>query len=114
MAAIYVSNLVINTGSTFSQTFTLESSLDDAAFNLTGYTPTAQIRKWAGSTTATDFTCQVPAPATQGKILISLTATQTAALDPGRHVYDIRVSTAGGNVETVVEGSVLIREGVTR
>ena len=114
MAAIYVSNLVINTGSTFSQTFTLESSFDDSAFNLTGYTPTAQIRKWAGSATATDFTCQVPAPATQGKILISLTATQTAALDPGRHVYDIRVSTAGGNVETVVEGSVLIREGVTR
>ena len=88
--------------------------MDDSAFNLTGYTPTAQIRKWAGSATATDFTCQVPAPATQGKILISLTATQTAALNPGRHVYDIRVSTAGCNVETVVEGSVLIREGVTR
>ena len=114
MAAIYVSNLVINTGSTFSQTFTLESSMDDSPFNLTGYTPTAQIRKWAGSATATDFTCQVPAPATQGKILISLTATQTAALNPGRHVYDIRVTTAGGTVETVVEGSVLIREGVTR
>ena len=37
MAAVYVSNLIINTGSTFSQTLTLESGADDSAFNLTGY-----------------------------------------------------------------------------
>tara|TARA_X000000368_G_scaffold281463_1_gene223357 strand:+ start:31 stop:372 length:342 start_codon:yes stop_codon:yes gene_type:complete len=113
MAAVYTSNLVINTGTTFSQNFTLESGSDDSAFDLTGYTPTAQIRKWAGSATATDFTCEVPSPATQGKILISLTATQTTALSPGRHVYDI-VITLNATKEVVVEGSVLVREGVTR
>ena len=48
MAAVYVSNLIINTGSTFSQTLTLESGADDSPFNLTGYTPSSQVRKWAG------------------------------------------------------------------
>ena len=112
MAAVYTSNLVINTGSSFSQTFTLEGN-DDSAFNLTGYTATSQIRKWRGSATATDFTTSIPSPATQGKILISLTATQTAALTPGRHVYDVLI-TINETKELVVEGSVLIREGVTR
>ena len=115
MAAVYVSNLIINTGSTFSQTLTLESGADDSAFNLTGYTPSSQVRKWAGSVgVTTTFTCSVPTPATQGKILLSLTASETTSLTPGRHVYDVILSTEAGTVEKVVEGSVLISEGVTR
>jgi len=113
MAAVYTSNLVINTGTTFSQNFTLEAGSDDSAFDLTNYAITAQMRKWRGATTKTDFTTDVPSPATQGKILISLTATETAALNPGRHVYDIVIS-LGATKEVVVEGSVLVREGVTR
>tara|TARA_B100000287_G_scaffold23773_2_gene23242 strand:+ start:19061 stop:19399 length:339 start_codon:yes stop_codon:yes gene_type:complete len=112
MAAVYTSNLVINTGSSFSQTFTLEGS-DDSAFDLSGYTVTSQMRKWRGAATATDFTTAIPTPATQGKVLLSLTATETAALTPGRHVYDVLI-TQGATKELVVEGSVLIREGVTR
>jgi len=112
MAAVYTSNLVINTGSSFSQTFTLEGN-DDSAFNLTDYTVTAQMRKWRGATTAQTFTTAIPSPATQGKILISLTATETATLKPGRQVYDVQI-TLGATKELVVEGSVLVREGVTR
>ena len=80
---------------------------------MTGYTVTSQIRKWRGSATATDFTTAIPAPATQGKILVSLTPAETAALTPGRHVYDVLI-TINDTKELVVEGSVLIREGVTR
>ena len=112
MAAVYTSNLVINTGSSFSQTFTLERN-DDSAFDLTGYSVTSQMRKWRGSATATAFTTAIPSPATQGKILLSLTPTETATLTPGRHVYDV-VITLNETKELVVEGSVLIREGVTR
>jgi len=80
---------------------------------LTGYSVTSQIRKWRGSTTATDFTTAIPSPASQGKILLSLTPAETATLTPGRHVYDV-VITLNETKELVVEGSVLIREGVTR
>ena len=53
--AVYVSNIVINSGTTFSETFTLESATTNSAFNLTGYAGAAQMRKHAGSSTATDF-----------------------------------------------------------
>ena len=112
MAAVYTSNLVINTGSNFSQTFTLEGH-DDSAFDLTSYTVTSQMRKWRGASTATDFTTAIPTPGTQGKILISLSPEQTALLKPGRHVYDVMIS-YGTTKELVVEGSVLIRQGITR
>ena len=38
MAAVYVSNIVVNAGSTFSQTFELAESDDSAPLNLSGFT----------------------------------------------------------------------------
>jgi len=114
MAAVYVSNLVIDTGSTFSQTFNLESTETNSALDLTGYTGASQMRKWAGASTATDFTVTIPDPKTSGKITISLTNTQTAALKAGRHVYNILITSPAGTTDSVVEGMVLVREGVTR
>ena len=35
--AVYVSNLTVNTGTTFSQIFTLESADTNSATNLTGF-----------------------------------------------------------------------------
>ena len=113
MSAIYATNLVINTGTSFSQTFNLSSSENNVPFNLSGWEPTAQIRKWPGASSATTFDCTVGTPATAGVIILTLTVTQTAALKAGRHVYDI-ILTQGEQKQRVVEGSVLVREGVTR
>ena len=113
MAAVYVSNLVINTGSTFTQTFNLEATNTNAPLDLTGYTASSQMRKWAGSSTATTFTATITSPPTAGVIEIGLTAAQTADLTAGRQVYNILI-TKGSITETVVEGMVLVREGVTR
>jgi len=111
MAAVYVSNIVINTGADFSQTFTLESA-DGAPFDLSNYTVSAQMRKYAGSS-ATTFTSSIIFPASSGKIAISLTGTQTSNLKPGRYVYDVVVTLY--SVKTrVIEGTALVREGVTR
>jgi hypothetical protein len=113
MAAVYVSNIVINAGADFSQTFNLESSDTSSALNLTDYTVSAQMRKYSGSLTATSFTTNVGTPATLGKITISLTSEQTISLKPGRYVYDIVIDRS--DVKTrVIEGMVLVREGVTR
>ena len=111
--AVYVSNIVINSGTTFSETFTLESATTNSAFNLTGYAGAAQMRKHAGSSTATAFTVDFQEPLTSGLIVLSLTASQTTGLKPGRYVYDIVIS-KDPNKQTVVEGNVLVREGVTR
>jgi len=113
MAAVYVSNLVINAGATFSQQFELAQSDDSAPLNLTGYALAGQIRKHSGSSNPTTFAVSAMDVA-GGVILISLTPAQTTALKSGRYVYDIVITDAAGDKTRVVEGSVLVREGVTR
>ena len=113
MAAVYVNNIVINAGANFAQTFNLESSDSNSALDLTGYTVSAQMRKYAGSSTGTNFTSNIIPPETLGKITISLSSSQTSNLKPGRYVYDIVID-LGGEKTRVIEGMVLVREGVTR
>lgn len=114
MAAVYVNNLVVNSGADFSQSFTLEGTDTSSAFDLTGYTVESQMRKWAGSSTATSFTTSVEIPSTAGKILLQLTSTQTKNLKPGRYVYDVVIIDEYGVKNRVIEGMVLVTEGVTR
>ena len=114
MAAVYVNNLVINSGSDFSQSFTLEGSDDNSPFNLTDYEVDAQMRKWSGSSTAINFSTNIIAPSTSGRISIGLTSGQTIDLKSGRYVYDILIIDPYGIKNRVIEGMVLVREGVTR
>ena len=114
MAAVYVNNLVVNAGSDFSQSFTLEGSDTNSAFDLTGYTVAAQMRKWAGSSSSTTFTATIISPAASGKILLRLTAAQTSVLKPGRYVYDVVITDSANVKNRVIEGMVLVTEGVTR
>ena len=111
--AVYVSNLTVNTGTTFSQIFTLESASTNSATDLTGFTASAQMRKHPGASSATNFTAQI-INATGGKIRVGLTTTQTAELKPGRFMYDVLITDTSGDVTRVLEGSVLVREGVTK
>ena len=114
MAAVYVSNLVVNSGADFSQSFNLDSADTNSALNLTGYSVQAQMRKWSGSSTATSFTSTIVSPATTGQILLTLTSAQTTDLKPGRYVYDVVITDSSGTKSRVIEGMVLVTEGVTR
>ena len=111
--AVYVSNLTVNTGTTFSQIFTLESADTNSATDLTGFTASAQMRKHPGSSSATDFSTQI-INATGGRIRVGLTTSQTASLKPGRFMYDVLITDTSCEVTRVLEGSVLVREGVTK
>ena len=118
--AVYVANLVVNTDTDFSQTFTFDDADTNSTLDLTGYTVTASMRKWPGAadtlngvSQVTDFTTTILS-VSGGRIELKLTDTQTANLKPGRHVYDIVVTDGSGNKTRVVEGSVLVRQGVTR
>ncbi len=124
MAAVYTSNLTINVGSTFNQTFELENSDSSSPLDLTGYTVRSQMRKYGGRPKVgittfnyqfTGITTFVPSivSATAGRIKIGLTSTTTADLKPGRYQYDVLVMDTVGMVTRVIEGSVIVREGVT-
>ena len=110
MAAI--ANLFIDQGATFSTTVTVTNA-DESAFDLTSHTVAAQIRKSYSSSSKTDFTATIGTPATEGKIQLQLTATQTGALEEGRYVYDVEV-TQDTTVTRVLEGLVTISPQVTK
>jgi len=112
MASIYVSNLIINSGTSFSQDFFLENSATNSAMNLSSSSVASQMRKWSGSTGVTTFTTSI-VNSQNGQIRISLGSSITSALKPGRYVYDVLL-TNNNSTTRVVEGMALVREGVTR
>jgi hypothetical protein len=108
-----ISNLYIDQGTDFSAVIDVVDANGDAV-DLTGYTVAAQIRKTYGSSSATaSFTATV-SNAASGKITLTLTDTVTAAIDSGRYVYDVNVTSSGGTVTRVIEGQAVITPGVTR
>lgn len=113
MSAAYVSNLVINAGASFTQTFILQNSDDGSLLDLYGFSVEAQLKKWFGSSYAVDFTVTVDDPPINGRIILSLTPEQTKIIKPGRYVYDIVTTDPYSVKNRVVEGSVLVSGGVT-
>ena len=110
---VYVSNIVVNSGVNFDQVFTLDNVNTNSALNLTNHSVKAQMRKHAGATGVTTFTASIFDAAT-GKIQIGLSTTTTASLKSGRYVYDVILTDPSNVMSRVVEGMVLVREGVTR
>jgi len=108
-----ISNLFIDQDADFTTTVTVNDSAG-SALDLTNYTALGMIRKTYQSSTATTFTSAFVSPRTTGQITISLTDTQTAALESGRYVYDLVITDASGNKTRVVEGNVTVNPSVSR
>lgn len=104
-------NIVIDQGTDFSATIDVLDANNDV-FDLTGYTPASQMRKNYASASATTFTATDNN--TGGQIIIQLTSNTTSQLDPGRYLYDVEITSSGGEVTRVVEGIATVTPGITR
>ena len=107
-------NQVIDQGTTFSKQITVYETDGSTIQNLTGYTAASQIRKNYTSTAYTTILATIQTPATNGVIVMSLTAVQTAALKSGRYVYDLQITAADTTVTRVLEGIITIKPEVTK
>jgi hypothetical protein len=111
--AVYVSNLVIYTGTDFEQVFVLDDAISNSALNLTDYTGSSQFRKYKSS--QTPYTFDVTFTNRElGKVKIGMDATRTENLKPGKYFYDINITSPSGVTTRVVEGQVLVKKSVTR
>ncbi len=108
-----VSNLFIDQDADFTTTVSIADSAN-SALDLTGYTAAAQLRKSYKSTSSTDFTVTFVDPRTDGQVTLTLTDVQTAALNEGRYVYDLVITTSGSDKTRVVEGIATVKPSVTR
>ena len=105
------SNLFIDQGSDFS--FSVDLTTATGSLDLTGHASRGQIRKSYTSSTATDFAISINV--VDSELIASLTAAQTAALKPGRYVYDIEILSADATpiITRVVEGQLDVTPRVT-
>lgn len=108
-----ISNLFIDQNADFTTTVTVNDS-NNSALDLTGYTAVGMVRKSYSSSTSTSFTIVFESPRTLGQITMSLTDVQTGALSSGRYVYDLVITSSGGDKTRVVEGIATIKPSVTR
>jgi len=107
MAAVH--NLYIDQGADFSADIGIFDDFN-TAWDLSGYSGAAKIKKSYYSSTSTPFTVSVNAA---GTITLALTAANTSTLDEGRYLYDVVITSAGGSKTRVIEGLVTINPGVT-
>lgn len=112
-------NITVEQGATFA--LSLNAKFGGSPMNLTGATVVAKIRRAFGDSSAlVAFTTAVTAPATDGKLTVSLTAAQTAALTPlqpsqtDRDVaighWDLEVTTSDGTTRQMAYGTVRLRQ----
>ena len=112
MAAL--ANLLIDQGASFSSTITVFNS-DDTIFDLTGYTGASQVRKsYSSSSASATFTVSFASDRSTGQVTLTLTPTQTAALEEGRYVYDVEVTSTDRTVTRVLQGTVTVSPNATR
>jgi hypothetical protein len=103
------SNLFIDQGSDFNATIDLSQTT--GSLNLTNYTSSGNIAKSYDGTSKGSFTAEVDD--TDNEVDISLTAAETAALKPGRYVYDVIIKSPAGVITRVLEGQINVTPGVT-
>ncbi len=110
---VYVANIVINGGADFNQTYDLADQNTSSAKDLTGHAVSSQMRKHSAAVGVTTFTTTIVNPSA-GQVRIGLTTSQTAALKPGRYVYDLMLTAPDNSMTRIIEGMALVREGVTK
>ena len=97
---------------TFSTTIIAKNSSEET-INVSGYSANSSIRKSYYSTTANNFTATVTGTS-NGQITLSMSAANTALLDPGRYFYDVLITSGDGDKTRIAEGIVNVLAGVTQ
>lgn len=112
MSAKY--NLVCEQATTFNLQFTVKTG--DTAWNLTDYTATMTVKPFPNSTTttvlATNANGKIALGGSTGTVTITLSATETGAITPGKYDYDF-VLDSGSVVTRLLEGKFIVTAGIT-
>ena len=109
---VFVKNLIINDGEDFAEDLEIFSADGSGVVDLTNFTAQSQLRKHLDSTKFVGIAVSITNP-TQGKINISIADTITSGIKPGRHVYDVLLTRPGGDKLIGVEGTALVRPGIS-
>lgn len=110
MAAVSAVNLVIQKGTYFEETFALNAE-DGGILNLNNQTAVAKLKKHP--TAGIAYTFSTTLTVSDSTVKISMQPAITSTLPSGRCVYDLVLTSSGGIVSKVVEGTVIVQETVS-
>ena len=105
-------NFTIEQGTTFSRVLTLQEN--GSAMNLTGYSVASQMRSTHDSSTVVATFSGSVTNASSGQITLSLTNSQTSAIEEAIYVYDVEITSGAGSVTRILEGNITVTPEVTR
>ena len=112
-----VKNILIEQGATFTLTLSIKSKSTGQPVDISGHTARMQVRPTVASSTvlvsATTENGKITVTGSTGTIAVTLSATETAALDFGSAVYDLE-SVSGATVKRRLQGVVTLSKEVTR
>ena len=105
-------NFTIEQGTTFSRVLTLQEN--GSAMNLTGYSVASQMRSTHDSSTVVATFSGSVTNASSWQITLSLTNSQTSAIEEAIYVYDVEITSGAGAVTRILEGTITVTPEVTR
>ena len=105
-------NIIIDQDANYSQQFTAKTDAG-VVIDLTNSSLDGMVRKSFASTAYTSFAPTI-VTATSGTFTLALTDVQTALLERGRHVYDVRVTDSTSTITRIQEGVATVSPSVTR
>ena len=104
-------NIVADQGATFNLNFTVQT--DGTPWDLTGYTFAMQVRRsTSSSTTLLNLTSATMTSV--GNVSTTVSATTMNTVPSGRWVYDIELTSSGGQVTRILEGRFIVKAQVTQ
>lgn len=104
-------NIVAEQGATFNLNFRVET--DGTPWNLTGYTFAMQVRRSTSATT-TLLNLTTATMTSGGHVSATVSATTMSGVPAGRWVYDIELTSSGGQVTRILEGRFIVTPEVTQ
>lgn len=105
-------NIVIDQGADFATTVDVTDN-NNEPISLVGYTGVGQLRKHYTSSNAVSFGVSF-SNTNVGVIDLTLSASASANMSPGRYVYDVEITSSANVVTRIVEGIATITPQVTR
>lgn len=108
-------HLIIDQGADFSQEIQLYDDNDDPLIvnepnGFFTHTAESQMRKSYQTTNAVTIATSI----SNGMLILSLPATTTTNIVPGRYVYDVKLTDNTNTLTRIVEGIITVRPEATR
>lgn len=110
MSAVPTVNISIDSGTTFSATYTITNP-SGTVLDLSGYAAVSKIRKHSTSISFESFSVGIITAT--GRINISMASTTTALLSEGRNYYDIVITSPSNDISKVIRGSAIVNPTVS-